>query len=297
MATALADADESILITPAELHGILKSPIDHENRVVCIAAGRNAASASFESCHLPNSVFFNLDEIRDTTSSYPVMLPTCQVFTAAMKRLGIRATRGDTFIVYDTVEAGIYCAPRVAWTLAHFGLKNVRVLNSFRQYVQDGYPHSSAPFPPSAKPDDATPMYRVADAARTIAFEELRRCVLEGCRQYQILDSRSEDCFLGKAVGDGHIPGALNVPVACLVDSCKNLLPRPEMRATLEDAGVDENKPAVLSCNTGVTASILWLALKVAGYDVKARLYDGSWSEWKDRAEEQGLIVCHRDLL
>lgn len=106
MATALADADESILITPAELHVIFKSPIDHENRVVCIAAGRNAASASFESCHLPNSVFFNLDEIRDTTSRYPVMLPTCQVFTAAMKRLGIRATRGDTFIVYDTVEAG-----------------------------------------------------------------------------------------------------------------------------------------------------------------------------------------------
>ncbi|EGX92778.1 thiosulfate sulfurtransferase, putative [Cordyceps militaris CM01] len=280
MATALADADESILITPAELHVIFKSPIDHENRVVCIAAGRNAASASFESCHLPNSVFFNLDEIRDTTSRYPVMLPTCQVFTAAMKRLGIRATRGDTFIVYDTVEAG-----------GHL-LRSPSGLDIGTLWAQKrtGTQQLSAP-------DDATPMYRVADAARTIAFEELRHCVLDGCRQYQILDSRSEDCFLGKAVGDGHIPGALSVPVACLVDSCKNLLPRPEMRAALEDAGVDENKPAVLSCNTGVTASILWLALKVAGYDVKARLYDGSWSEWKDRAEEQGLIVCHRDLL
>ncbi|TQV96059.1 hypothetical protein V2A60_003493 [Cordyceps javanica] len=209
-----------------------------------------------------------------------------------MQRLGVGAD--DVLILYDTVDAGIYCAPRVAWTLAHFGLRNVRVLNSFRQYIQDGYPCSSAPLQPLAKPDGgATPIYRITDAARTIAFDELRDLVLSGGGEYQILDSRSEDCFGGRADGAGHIPGALNIPVTRLMDASKKLLSAPEMRAALVDSGVDENKPAILSCNTGVTASVLWLALQVGGYSVKTRLYDGSWSEWKEKAREQSLIVCH----
>ncbi|KAM3546281.1 hypothetical protein ARSEF1564_000769 [Beauveria bassiana] len=294
-------------MTPAELHYILNTLSERRSRVVCIAAGKDDAAASFERSHLPNSV--------DTTSSYPVMLPTSQVFAAAMKRLDIRAD--DTLIVYDTADAGIYCAPRVAFTLTHFGFPHVYILNSFRQYVADGYPHGSAPFPPPAKPDDdddaaaaaATTLFpfydRVADDSTSIiGFQELHDLIISsggsgGQRSYQILDSRAPDCFFfsgggGDAgVGEGHMPGALNVPVARLLDANnKNLLPGPELRDALTAAGVDEGKLTILTCNTGVTASILWLALRLSGYAaVKTRLYDGSWSEWKDRAANQGLIV------
>ncbi|KAF1737564.1 Thiosulfate sulfurtransferase TUM1 [Beauveria bassiana] len=294
---SLLDAVESTLITPAELHYILKTLSERRNRVVCIAAGKDDAAASFERSHLPNSV-------------YPVMLPTSQVFAAAMKRLDIRAD--DTLIVYDTADAGIYCAPRVAFTLTHFGFPHVYILNSFRQYVADGYPHSSAPFPPPAKPDDddATTTtlfpfyYRVADDSTSIIdFQELRDLITSsgsssiGHRSYQILDSRAPDCFFfsgsgAAGVGEGHMPGALNVSVTRLLDANKNLLPGPELRDVLTAAGVVEGKLTILTCNTGVTASILWLALRVSGYAVvKTRLYDGSWSEWKDRAAHQGLIV------
>ncbi|KAM3495325.1 hypothetical protein MY3957_001348 [Beauveria namnaoensis] len=244
------------------------------------------------------------------------MLPTSQVFAAAMKRLDIRAD--DTLIVYDTADAGIYCAPRVAFTLTHFGFPHVSILNSFRQYVADGYALSSAPFPPPAKPDDddnddddATTTtlfpfyYRVADDSTSIiGFQELHDLIISSGssssshRSYQILDSRAPDCFFfsgsgAAGVGEGHMPGALNVPVARLLDANnKNLLPGPELRDALTAAGVDEGKLTILTCNTGVTASILWLALRVSGYAaVKTRLYDGSWSEWKDRAANQGLIV------
>ncbi|KGQ08369.1 Thiosulfate sulfurtransferase TUM1 [Beauveria bassiana D1-5] len=197
---SLLDAVESTLITPAELHYMLNTLSERRSRVVCIAAGKDDAAASFERSHLPNSV-------------YPVMLPTSQVFAAAMKRLDIRAD--DTLIVYDTADAGIYCAPRVAFILTHFGFPHVYILNSFRQYVADGYPHGSAPFPPPAKhdddddDDDATTTntlfpfyYRVADDSTSIiGFQELRDLIISsgssssGHRSYQILDSRAPDCF------------------------------------------------------------------------------------------------------
>ena len=237
--------------------------------------------------------FFNLDAICDTSSEYPVMLPSCEFFAAAMRQLGISAD--DLLIVYDAYDEGIYFAPRVTWTLAYFGHKNVRVLNSFRLYVQGGYPQSLGPFSGEAKPDDFAPfpaLDHVADTTSIICFEDLRTLVCNGDENYQILDSRPRIRFSGNAAGDGHMPGAVNVPMACLLDSTKSLLSGSGLRAALENAGVDEKKSAILSCNTGVTASVIWLALQVNGYGAKTRLYDGSWAEWKERATDPGLIVC-----
>lgn len=42
--------------------------------------------------------------------------------------------------------------------------------------------------------------------------------------------------------------------------------------------GLDLNRPVITSCGSGVTASILALALKQS--DVDVAVYDGSWSEW-----------------
>ncbi|KAK8144943.1 hypothetical protein G3M48_005106 [Beauveria asiatica] len=127
-----------------------------------------------------------------------------------MKHLGIRAD--DTLIVCDTADAGIYYAPRVAFTLTRFGFPHIYILNSFRQYVADGYPHGSGPFPPPAKPDDdgddgdATffPVYyRVADPASIIGFEELRDLIISSGSGHrcQILDSRTPRLLLGRQRG------------------------------------------------------------------------------------------------
>jgi len=40
-----------------------------------------------------------------------------------------------------------------------------------------------------------------------------------------------------------------------------------------------QKQRVVFSCGSGVTACILALAAKVAGYDALS-VYDGSWSEW-----------------
>ena len=49
-------------------------------------------------------------------------------------------------------------------------------------------------------------------------------------------------------------------------------------------AGVDLARPIVTSCGSGVTASVLALALHRLGRPDVA-VYDGSWSEWGGRVD------------
>ncbi|HYD44571.1 MAG TPA: rhodanese-like domain-containing protein, partial [Phenylobacterium sp.] len=100
----------------------------------------------------------------------------------------------------------------------------------------------------------------------------------------QVVDARPAARFRGEApepragLRGGHMPGALNTPAGTLIRGGR-LLPPDELRAAFDAAGVDLGKPLVTTCGSGVTASLLALALAVLGRDDVA-VYDGSWSEW-----------------
>ena len=55
--------------------------------------------------------------------------------------------------------------------------------------------------------------------------------------------------------------------------------PVPELRAAFEAAGVDLGRPVITSCGSGITASVLALALERIGHRDWS-VYDGSWAEW-----------------
>jgi len=59
-----------------------------------------------------------------------------------MTSLGIR--REDRVVVYDSVELGLFSAPRVAWMLRVFAHKgDVHVLDNFKEWVRGGLPVES----------------------------------------------------------------------------------------------------------------------------------------------------------
>ncbi|MGD8327723.1 MAG: rhodanese-like domain-containing protein, partial [Sphingomonadales bacterium] len=46
--------------------------------------GRDAC-AEYENCHIPNAVFFDIDEVSDSDSPYPHMLPPLEKFVSRMR--------------------------------------------------------------------------------------------------------------------------------------------------------------------------------------------------------------------
>lgn len=99
-----------------------------------------------------------------------------------------------------------------------------------------------------------------------------------------IVDARAPEFYNGAAKGHsaarvGHVPGARNVYFLTLADSVTNVYLTPEQaRARFAAAGVSLDKPVVVYCHIGQTASVDYVQLRRLG--VPVRLYDGSFEDW-----------------
>jgi len=236
---------------------------------------RRDARAEFAQGHIPGAVFFDIDAIADPTTTLPHMLPTAEAFAAAVGALGVGS--GDRVVVYDT--RGVVSAARVWWTFRVFGHDSVAVLDGgLRAWKAEGRPlETGAPTPPRREFHARRRPELVRD------LDAMRRNL--ATRAEQVLDARSRGRFAGTepeprpGLRGGHIPGSLNLPYETLYRPDGTLLPPEGLRAAIEAAGVDLGKPITTSCGSGVTASVLALALHLAGAP-RVAVYDGSWTEW-----------------
>jgi thiosulfate/3-mercaptopyruvate sulfurtransferase len=101
-------------------------------------------------------------------------------------------------------------------------------------------------------------------------------------REGVLLDARAPERFRGDSEPidsvAGHIPGAVNVPAASLVDPFGRFLDADALRARFVGAGVRDGIAVGAYCGSGVAAAHEVLALSLAG--LPAALYVGSWSDW-----------------
>lgn len=236
---------------------------------------RRDARAEFAQGHIPGAAFFDIDAIADPTTTLPHMLPTAEAFAAAVGDLGVGS--GDRVVVYDT--RGVVSAARVWWTFRVFGHDSVAVLDGgLRAWKAGGRPlETGAPTPPRREFHARRRPELVRD------LDAMRRNL--ATRAEQVLDARSRGRFAGTepeprpGLRGGHIPGSLNLPYETLYRPDGTLLPPDGLRAAIEAAGVDLGKPITTSCGSGVTASVVALALHLVGVP-RVAVYDGSWTEW-----------------
>ena len=223
-------------------------------------------------------MFFDIDEIADTDSPLPHMLPSPVKFSARVRKLGLGD--GSRIVVYDS--SGILGAARVWWTFRVMGHEDVAVLDG-------GLPAWLAEDRPT---DDHDPQPGERHFSPRVASDLVRdlnqiKRTLDSGRE-QVVDARPAPRFKGEVpepragLRTGHMPGALNVPVGSVIAPDGRMKSAEEIRAVFEDAGVDLKKPIVTTCGSGITASVLALALARTGKD-RVGVYDGSWSEWGGR--------------
>ncbi|MFU9075964.1 MULTISPECIES: 3-mercaptopyruvate sulfurtransferase [Proteus] len=233
-------------------------------------------SALYLERHIPHAHFFDLDEVADKTTSLPHMLPSDALFSETLTQLGISNT--TTVIIYD--QGNLFSAPRGWWTFTTLGCRNVRILaGGLQAWIDAGFEIQQGEV-------IATPATSPFVVERHTQHYANKQQLLDNLntKQKQMIDARSADRFYGRApeprpgLRSGHIPSSKNVPWNELVTDGQ-LKDNAELKQIFEQAGVDLSQPIIVTCGSGMTAAILFLALTVLGCQSIA-LYDGSWAQW-----------------
>jgi thiosulfate/3-mercaptopyruvate sulfurtransferase len=233
------------------------------------------ALAEYHNAHIPGARFFDIDEVSDHRSELPHMVPPVEKFMSRMRKLGVGD--GHQIVVYD--GAGLFSAARVWWLFRLMGKTDIAVLDGgFPKWQAEG--RTIEDMPPIVRDRHMTVTRQnqmVKDVTQVASASKLG--------DYVIVDARAPERFRGDApepregLRSGHIPNARNVFYRDLLAPDGTLKSNDAMAEVFRKAGVDLSKPSILSCGSGVTASVLALAMERMGKFDHA-IYDGSWSEW-----------------
>jgi thiosulfate/3-mercaptopyruvate sulfurtransferase len=233
------------------------------------------ARAEFESEHIPGAVFLDLEEVSDTSSPIPHMVPTEARFASRMASLGLRD--GQRFVVYD--NSPLHSAARAWWMLRSFGAHYVAMLDGgLQKWKAEGRPLESGR--PQVRHGHFSPMFE-----REAVVDKALLTSLLGSGGLEIVDARGSGRFTGEeaeprpGMASGHIPGSKNLPQGKLFNPDNSWKQGEALREAFEAAGVDLSRPMVATCGSGITACVLLFGAHRLGKE-DAKLYDGSWSEW-----------------
>lgn len=182
-------------------------------------------------------------------------------------------------VVYS--EFGYQDAGYTLWGLNHYGHQNAHFLNGgIEAWQRAGLPLSMD----TVTPEPKTFSVQVNENLLAETSWVLNHLNDDGV---QIIDNRSLPEYTGtdaRAARGGRIPGASWLEWINLLNEDGTFKPESEIKALFAEAGLSDEKTAVIHCQTATRSGLVYVGLNVIGHD-NLRVYDASWGEWGNDPE------------
>jgi thiosulfate/3-mercaptopyruvate sulfurtransferase len=246
--------------------------------------GRDA-DAEYEACHIDGAVRFDFRVIRNTSHPMPLMLPSAKQFEKQVGELGIS---NDTHVVIygNNEKFGFYSAGRDWWMFKVFGHDKVSLLDGgLPKWISEGRPTVAGEHP------QITPATFKATYRPHLVRELGQMMDNYHSKKEQVIDNRPKGRYDGtapepnKSLHSGHVLGTIGVPFTQFINpDTKTLKDKEGIKQVFDQSGVDISRPTVLMCGGAVVAPFVAFAASLIG--VELPIYDGSWTEWVQKAPD-----------
>ena len=200
--------------------------------------------------------------------------PDAAEATKVLQQLGIN--KNSRVILYHT-KGDVSVTARMFVTLEYLGLKGrVHYLNGgLEAWKRAGYAVTSEL--PVVKKGDF-----VASINKVLVDKDYVVTSLQSPPSKSVVvDARVKRFYDGDPTGnprDGHITGAKNIPYPDLLDSSFQFKHIDQLTGYFQPVVPDKKTEIVTYCFIGQTASVVYMAGRFLGYNMK--VYDGSMQEW-----------------
>jgi thiosulfate/3-mercaptopyruvate sulfurtransferase len=245
-----------------------------------LPADNRTPRKEFEAAHIPGAVYFDIDDISDTSNPLPHMLPSPEKFASRCQSLGIGD--GNRIVIYD--NSPYRSAARAWWMFEYFGAHSVAILDGgLSKWQAEGRALESGPQTVRHRHFTVQP-----DVLLVRSFDQMKTNLTT--KAEQVLDARGAARFKGQepepraGLRGGAIPGSFNLPFGGLFNEDGTYKTGDALKAAFEASGIDLAKPVITTCGSGVTAATLAFGLHLLGKK-NVPVYDGAWAEWGGRSD------------
>lgn len=244
----------------------------HKNDPDLVILQVNFLKLDYEQEHIAGARFLWPGWLAPDSPEGSMNVPDPAKATDVLQSLGISNT---SHVVLCHPKNEVSAAARMFLMLEYLGLRgNVSFLNGgVEAWKQAGYPVTKEI--PTNKPGKFKPKIQNLIVDKNFVLKNLES------PSVTIVDARAKRFYDGDPTGyprAGHIKGAVNIPYPELLDESNMFKSESALQGYFNPVLPDKNKEAVVYCFIGQTASVVYMAGRMLGYNMK--LYDGSLQEW-----------------
>jgi thiosulfate/3-mercaptopyruvate sulfurtransferase len=257
-------AQVPILVTPQWLN-------EHKSDPNLIILQVNFLQAEYEKEHIAGARFLWPNWLAPNTPQGNFNAPNTNDAEEILRSFGIFNT---SHVVVCHVKNEVSPSARMFLTLEYLGLRGqVSFLNGgLEAWKKDGLPLTKE------TPVVAKGKFKAKPNALLVDKDYVLKTLQS---TNVVVDARMKRFYDGDPTGnprDGHITGAKNIPYTELLNNSNRFKPADSLQSYFTPVIPNKKSEVVAYCFIGQTASVVYMAGRILGYDIK--LYDGSMQEW-----------------